>query len=79
MQWSVGSNQHSVGSTLTIPSALQVPGTYLIYSEVSYKYIPTVGYTIAPAGINLGDVSFTRPRMSTCVLYNVTSGACPTS
>ena len=79
VQWSVGSNQHSVGSTLSIPSALQVPGTYLIYSEVGYRYIPTVGYTMAPSGINLSDVSFTRPRLSSCILYNVTTGPCPTS
>jgi hypothetical protein len=37
---------------------------------VSYNYIPTVGYVMAKAGINLGDYAFTRPRQSTCVKYN---------
>ena len=78
VQWSVGSNQHSAGSVLTIPSELRVSDTYLIYSEVTYTYVPTVGYLLAKAGIDLSDVAFTRPRMSSCVLYNVSSGACPT-
>jgi Flp pilus assembly protein TadG len=72
VQWSVGTNQHSVGSVLTIPSALLVSDTYLIYSEVTYKYIPTVGYLLAAAGIDLSDVAYTRPRQNSCVLYNTT-------
>ena len=42
----------ATGTTVTIPTALQVGGTYLIFSEVSYKYMPTVGYVMAKAGIN---------------------------
>ena len=72
VQWSKGSAPRSQGSNVTIPAALAVGGNYLIYSEVSYQYVPVVGYVMAKAGINLSDTAFTRPRQSTCVLYNTT-------
>ena len=53
-------------------TALQVGGSYLIYAEVSYKYVPVVGYVMAKAGINLSDFTYTRPRQSSCVMYNTT-------
>ena len=67
VQWSKGSVQRAVGSTVAIPTALQVGDTYLIYSEVSYLYVPAVGYVMGKAGINLSDFTFTRPRQSKCV------------
>jgi len=70
VQWSKGDSPRGTGTTVTIPTALQVGGTYLIYSEVSYKYVPAVGYVMAKAGINLTDYTYTRPRQSLCVLYN---------
>jgi Flp pilus assembly protein TadG len=78
VQWSVGSAARGQGSTVAIPSQLIardaqnniVAGQYLIYSEVTYLYVPTVGYVMAPSGVNLRDVAFTRPRQSTCVMYN---------
>jgi Flp pilus assembly protein TadG len=79
VQWSVGYSQHSPGSTIPIPSSLAVGDTYLIYSEVSYQYVPTVGYVMAKAGITLSDVAYTRPRQSLCVLWNTSSGVCPTT
>ena len=83
VQWSRGNAPHATGDTLTIPTALKVAGTYLIFSEVSYRYVPAVGYVMAPAGVNLSDVSYTRPRQSTCVIYPTPSSgslpACPTS
>ena len=76
VQWSKGSSPRAAGSSVTIPTALKVASTYLIFSEVSYRYTPAVGYVMAPAGINLSDVAYTRPRQSSCVLY--TTAACPT-
>jgi Flp pilus assembly protein TadG len=80
VKWSKGFAPHAVGSTLTsivngstnkpVPTDLLVDGTYLILSEVSYNYIPTVGYVMAKAGINLGDYAFTRPRQQNCVFYS---------
>ena len=29
--------------SITIPTELKVAGTYLIFSEVSYRYVPAVG------------------------------------
>jgi Flp pilus assembly protein TadG len=70
VQWSKGDAPRGSGSTVAIPAALQVGGTYLIYSEVSYKYVPVVGYVMAKAGINMSDFTYTRPRQSSCVMYN---------
>jgi Flp pilus assembly protein TadG len=85
VQWSVGATvalvdgapvatflatpPHAAGTTVTIPSALAVADTYLIWSEVSYQYVPVVGYVMAKAGINLKDATFTRPRQTQCVDY----------
>jgi Flp pilus assembly protein TadG len=77
VQWSKGSVPRAVSSPVAIPAALAVGGTYLIYSEVSYLYKPAVGYVMAPAGINLADTAFTRPRQSTCVFYSPAT-ACTT-
>jgi Flp pilus assembly protein TadG len=80
VQWSKGFAVRATGSNVTIPTSLKVDGTYLIFSEVSYLYTPTVGYVMAPTGVNLSDVSYTRPRQSTCVLYNVAANSpCPTN
>jgi Flp pilus assembly protein TadG len=67
------------GDTITIPAGLKVPSSYLILSEVGYLYQPAIGYVVAKAGINLTDLSYTRPRQSMCVLYNPGNNAvCPT-
>ncbi len=60
----------AAGTTVTIPSALQVGGTYLIFSEVSYTYVPAVGYVMTKSGITMSDFTYTRSRQSTCVMYN---------
>ncbi|MGY3532450.1 MULTISPECIES: TadE/TadG family type IV pilus assembly protein [Bradyrhizobium] len=80
-QATVVASSRSQGDIVTsiVPSALLVSGTYLIFSEVSYKYVPTVGYVMAKAGINLSDVAFTRPRQSVCVFYAPTSATMPTT
>jgi Flp pilus assembly protein TadG len=73
VQWSKGTNAHSAGDIIEIPEALKIAGTYLIYSEVKYKYVPSVAWFLNKAnGITLSDVTFTRPRQSLCVMYNTT-------
>ena len=69
VQWSQGTTPRATSSTVTIPTALAVGGTYLIFSEVSYLYKPTIGYVMAKAGVNLSDVAYMRPRQATCVIY----------
>lgn len=64
--------------TSVVPSQLLAAQTYLIFSEVTYKYIPTIGYVMAKSGVLLSDVSYTRPRQVTCVIYNgVPASTCP--
>jgi hypothetical protein len=77
VQWSKGTTPRTAGSQVAIPTALAVAGTYLIFSEVSYLYVPTIGYVMAKAGVNLSDVSYTRPRQSACVFYSPAT-ACTT-
>jgi Flp pilus assembly protein TadG len=72
VQWSKGSSPRTNGSTVTIPEQLQVAGTYLIMAEVNYRYVPTIGYVMAPTGVPLSDVAYTRPRQSACVMYSTT-------
>ena len=66
-----------------MPSSLLVKQTYLILSEVSYLYTPAaaVGYVMAPTGVTLSDIAYTRPRQVVCVTYNnlpvLVSGKCP--
>jgi Flp pilus assembly protein TadG len=69
----LGTSSHSPGDIITIPAALLVGDTYLIWSEVSYKYVPAVGYVMAQAGVTLSDKTYTRPRQSICVMYNTTA------
>jgi Flp pilus assembly protein TadG len=65
--------------TPTVPATLLIPKTYLIFSEVSYLYTPTVGYVMGTAGVTLNDVAYTRPRQVTCVTYNnAPASTCPT-
>jgi Flp pilus assembly protein TadG len=68
----------SAGDLITLPSQLVVPQTYVIFSEVSYRYTPAIGYVMAPSGVNLSDVSYTRPRKTVCVTYNNVPAGCPT-
>lgn len=66
--------------TSIVPLELLVKKTYLIFSEVSYQYVPAIGYVLKN-GLDLKDVSYTRPRQALCITYNnlpaLDSGACP--
>jgi Flp pilus assembly protein TadG len=53
----------SKGSTVTLPSALVVPNTSLVWSEVTYSYKPTIGYVITGT-MTLKDQLYMRPRLS---------------
>ena len=73
VQWSKGTDARSPGDIVEIPDALKIGGTYLIYSEVKSKYVPSVAWFINKVnGIMLGDVSYTRPRQSLCVMHGTT-------
>ncbi len=66
--WSdtLGGTKHTVGSTVTLPTVLNVPNTTLIWSEVGYTYNPTFGYVLT-GNLNLSDQIYMRPRLSDTV------------
>ena len=80
-QATLAASSRNAGDNVTsiIPNALLVRQTYLILSEASYQYVPTVGYVMAPSGVNMRDIAYTRPRQKSCVTYNnLPAGNCPT-
>ncbi len=73
VKWSAtqGGTARSVGSSVSIPSALVVANTQLLFSEVSYNYTPAIGYVITGA-LTLSDTMYMSPRISAPV-YGTTS------
>jgi len=67
-QWSqpYQTTARTVNSTVTIPTGLNIPNTYLIMAETSYTYTPPIGYTIT-GPITLTDVMYLRPRLTTTI------------
>jgi Flp pilus assembly protein TadG len=63
VSWSATLNgtARGTGSAITIPAALAVPSSQLIFSEVSYPYKPTIGYTITGT-LTLSDTMYMSPR-----------------
>jgi Flp pilus assembly protein TadG len=59
---------HKPKDTVTVPAGLLIPNTWLIWSEVSYTYTPTVGYVLK-TNLTMKDETYTRPRQSLCVDY----------
>jgi len=66
--WSdaLNGSPRAVGSTVTVPTALNTPNSSLIWSEVHYTYTPTIGYVISGT-LNLKDQIYMRPRLSDSV------------
>lgn len=82
-QATLATSTRTAGDIVTslVPSALLVHQTYLIFSEVNYVYIPVgIGY-IMKANVTMKDVSYSRPRQVTCLVYNshpvLVSNTCP--
>jgi Flp pilus assembly protein TadG len=78
-QATLTTSSRNAGDNVTgiVPAALLIPYTSLILSEVSYKYVPTVGWVMAKAGITLSDVAYTRPRQANCVIYPTPASGSP--
>jgi Flp pilus assembly protein TadG len=77
IEWSAtqGGTARTVGSTMTIPSAIKVNGTYLIFAEVNYSYVPLFGF-FGSGGIALSDNLYVAPRSVSCVVYTPQSSSC---
>jgi Flp pilus assembly protein TadG len=63
---SLHGTKRAVGSTVSLPAALNVPNSQLIWSEVNYNYVPSFGYVLTGA-LNLSDQIYVRPRLSETV------------
>jgi Flp pilus assembly protein TadG len=68
VDWSDSFNgtPRATGSTVTVPAALLVPNTWLIWSEVEYLYKPTIGYVLT-GSLTLRDQLYMAPRISSSV------------
>jgi Flp pilus assembly protein TadG len=60
---SLNGTARSKGSTVTLPAALNVANSYLIWSEVQYSYKPVIGYVVTGT-LTLKDQIYMRPRLS---------------
>jgi Flp pilus assembly protein TadG len=61
----------AVGSTVTLPAALTIANTSLIWSEAQYSYKPTIGYVVTGT-LMLKDQMYLAPRLSTSVTRTAT-------
>ena len=74
IDWSCTLNgtKRVVGSSVTLPAALNIANTYLVWGEVTYAYTPAIGYVVTGT-LNLADQIYMRPRLSDNV---VLTGTC---
>jgi Flp pilus assembly protein TadG len=68
ISWSCtkGGTAHATGSSVSLPAALKVANTSLIWGEAAYTYKPTIGYVVTGT-LNLSDQIYMRPRLSDAV------------
>jgi Flp pilus assembly protein TadG len=68
VKWSGTKNgtARAVGSSVTVPAALNTPSTSLVWGEATYKFQPSIGYVVTGA-MNLTDQIYMRPRLSETV------------
>jgi Flp pilus assembly protein TadG len=64
-----GTTPHAPGDVISIPSDLAVPNSSVVFSEVSYLYVPVTGFIpgwshISAEGITLSDRMFMAPRLT---------------
>jgi Flp pilus assembly protein TadG len=62
-----GGSARSVGSSITLPTNLNVPSSFLIFGEVTYTYTPLFGYFGNNSAINLSDNLYATPRISASI------------
>jgi len=66
--YSLGGTALAKGSSVTLPTALVVDSTYLIFAKVSYTFTPLFGYFSA-GNITFSDNLYVTPRVSNCINY----------
>ena len=68
---SLNGTPRAVGSTVSLPAALVIPNSSVIFSEVSYLYKPTIGYVITGT-LTLKDQLYMAPRLSASISRTAT-------
>jgi len=70
--WSdtLNGTKRGVGSVITLPTALAVANTSLIWGEVSYSYTPMFGWVMTGV-YTLSDAIYMRPRLANTVTRSV--------
>lgn len=73
IEWSdtLHGTKHGTGTSVTLPAALAVANTWLIWTEAEYTYEPTFGSGITGT-IPLKDQMYMRPRLSNSVTRTAT-------
>ena len=71
--WSdtLNGSARAVGSVVTLPAALDVASTSLIWAEVQYAYTPVIGYVITGT-LTLKEQMYMGPRVSNSVARTAT-------
>ena len=59
---------------MTLPAALNVPSTSLVWGEATYNYQPSIGYVVT-GPMSLTDQIFMRPRLSETDSEDLTASA----
>ncbi len=62
-----GGTARAAASTITVPTNLDIPSTYLVFSEVGYTYTPMFGYFNNSTAISLSDNLYVAPRSTSSV------------
>ena len=68
---SLGGSAHAVGSSVTLPTAMQTANISLIWGEVTYPYTPQFGIVVTGT-INMYESVFFYPRMVSAVTFTST-------
>ena len=73
IEWSdtLNGTARAKGSAVTLPSALLVANSSLVWGEVSYSYKPVIGYMITGT-LTLKDQLYMRPRLSDSITRSAT-------
>jgi Flp pilus assembly protein TadG len=66
---SLNATARTVGTSVSIPTAINVSSSYLIMTEVTYAYTPTVATNIVGT-ITLSKTVYMSPRLSSTVTYS---------
>jgi Flp pilus assembly protein TadG len=69
--WSSAYNgtARTAGSTVTVPTSLATPNSYLLLGEAQYSYAPGLGKSVV-GNLTLSNTIYMRPRQSNSVAFN---------